>query len=56
VYFLQTGLRPDGDTAQGLMGELIENGYSKLTEADLKAIALYVRDLKPIRNQVLRKK
>jgi len=52
VYYLQTGLRPDGDSAQGLMAELIENGYTKLTEADLKAIATYLRGLKPIRNKV----
>jgi mono/diheme cytochrome c family protein len=48
VYYLQTGLDPQGDSAQGLMGELIENGYSKLTEQDLQAVATYLKALKPI--------
>ena len=52
VWLLQTGLKPDGDDVQGLMSELIENGYEYLTEADLQAIAVYLRSLKPIHNKV----
>jgi mono/diheme cytochrome c family protein len=52
VWFLQTGLKPDGDDTQGLMSELIENGYKHLTEADLQAIAVYLRAQKPIHNKV----
>jgi len=56
VYYLQTGLDPGGDSAQGLMGELIENGYTKLTEGDLRAIAAYLKALKPIVNRLEKKK
>ncbi len=56
VYYLQTGLDPEGDTAQGLMGELIDHGYTKLAESDLQAIATYLKALKPIRNRLEKKK
>jgi mono/diheme cytochrome c family protein len=54
-YYLETGTNPDGDVAEGLMGELIENGYSKLTESDLTAIATYLKALKPIKNKLEKK-
>ncbi len=44
VFALQTGMKPDGDFLGGSMGHVIENSTSKLTEADLKAIALYLLD------------
>jgi cytochrome c553 len=34
------------------MSELIENGYKHLTEADLQAVAAYLRTLKPIHNKI----
>jgi hypothetical protein len=34
------------------MSELIDNGYKHLTEADLRAIAVYLQSLKPISNKV----
>jgi mono/diheme cytochrome c family protein len=52
VWFLQSGFKPDGDDTQGLMSELIEQGYNHLTEADLRAIAAYLRTLQPIHNKV----
>jgi mono/diheme cytochrome c family protein len=52
VWFLQTGLKPDGDDTQGLMSEQITSGYKYLSEADLRAIAVYLRALQPIRNKV----
>ncbi|RMF87744.1 MAG: cytochrome C [Nitrospinota bacterium] len=55
VWFLQTGFKPDGDDAQGLMAEMIEQGYRHLSEADLTAIAVYLRSLPPIRHKVLAK-
>lgn len=55
VWFLQTGLKPDGDDAQGLMSVVIENGYKHLPEADLRAIAVYLRSLPPMRNKVVKK-
>jgi mono/diheme cytochrome c family protein len=52
VWFLQTGFKPDGDDVQGLMSELIEHGYEHVPEDDLRAIAVYLLALKPIRNKV----
>lgn len=52
VWFLQTKSKPDGDDAQGLMSELIDHGYKYLPEADLRAIAVYLRALTPIHNKV----
>lgn len=52
VWYLQTGLKPDGDDTQGLMNGLIEHGYQHMPEDDLKAIAVYLRSLKPIVNKV----
>ena len=55
VWFLQTGLKPDGDDVQGLMSVVIHNGYKHLPEADLRAIAVYLRSLQPIRHKVVKK-
>jgi hypothetical protein len=52
TWFLQMNLLPDGDSSQGLMAELIDKGYQHLSEADLKAIAFYLRSLPPIENDV----
>jgi mono/diheme cytochrome c family protein len=54
VWYLQTGLKPDGDDPQGLMSIVIENGYKHLSEPDLRAIAVYLRSLPPIRNKVVK--
>lgn len=53
VWFLQMGLKPDGDDTQGLMSELIETGYSHLSESDLEAIAAYIQSLPAIHNEVV---
>lgn len=55
VWYLQTGIKPDGDDTQGLMSELIEHGYKHLTETDLRAIAVYLRSVPPVRNKVTKK-
>jgi mono/diheme cytochrome c family protein len=55
VWFLQTGFKPDGDDAQGLMSVMIDNGSKHLPEADLRAIAVYLRSLPPIHNKVVKK-
>jgi len=55
VWFLQTGLKPDGDDTQGLMSEMIEHGFEHVPEADLRAIAVYIRAVEPIANKVVRK-
>ncbi len=35
-----------------LMAEVIDRGYKHLEESDLKAIAVYVKSLEPIENDV----
>jgi len=52
TWFLQWGLKPDGNDTQGLMGEIIEHGYQQLTAEDLEAMAVYLESLPPIENQV----
>ena len=49
-WFLETGVKPDGDDVQGLMGEMIENGHQHLTAADRKALWEYLQSLPPIEN------
>lgn len=56
VYYLQTGFKPDGDDTQGLMAELIDNGYQYMSRADLEALAAYLRSLPPMVNQVAAEK
>ena len=51
-YFLQTGMKPDGDDTQGLMGEVIEFGYQNMQEDDLHALAEYLLSLEPISNEL----
>ena len=55
--FLESGLKPDGDAAQGLMDEVINGtgtigGYKNLTKADRLAIARYLKAVPPVRNKV----
>ena len=40
VWYLQTGIDPDGDNAQGLMKEVIESGYQHAPEGDLRRRAV----------------
>lgn len=42
TFYLQTGVKPDGDVAGGAMSEVIFESTSYLTEEDLGAIALYL--------------
>ena len=49
-YFLETGMKPDGDYTQGLMAEVIEHGYYYLRVEDLDAVAEYLISLLPINN------
>lgn len=59
AWYLATGNRPDGDVAEGLMGEVIEGtaaGYKDLTKADLLAIAKYLKSIPAVKSRVERKK
>lgn len=48
TYYLQTGALPDGDYAGGAMAEVIDNGLTHLPEEDLRAIAVYLKTLRPL--------
>jgi mono/diheme cytochrome c family protein len=48
VTILQLGLTPDGDFMGGAMTDVIKNDTSKLTDADVRAIAVYLKDLPPL--------
>jgi mono/diheme cytochrome c family protein len=52
---LKSGMKPDGDSVGGSMGEVVKNSTSKLSDADVKAIVAYLRSLKPIMNTVRKK-
>lgn len=45
MEFLLTGLTPDGDSAAGMMHEIINNSTSQLTPEDLAAVMAYLRSL-----------
>ncbi|HKJ23881.1 MAG TPA: cytochrome c [Myxococcota bacterium] len=51
-WYLETGIKPDGDDTQGLMAEVIEHGFSHVPKADLAAIAEYLRSIPPIDHEV----
>lgn len=46
--FLQIGLTPDGDFVGGAMTDVVNNDTGKLTDADVRAIAVYLKDLPPL--------
>ncbi|MFT5180469.1 MAG: mono/diheme cytochrome c family protein [Alphaproteobacteria bacterium] len=48
VSFLQIGIKPDGDFAGGAMTDVIEDATGKLTDADVAAIAIYLKSLPAI--------
>lgn len=52
IWYLETGIKPDGDDTQGLMSEVIEHGYSKMAAEDLRAIAVYLQSIDGIENRV----
>lgn len=52
AFFLRTGFKPDGDDVQGEMREAIEDGLRHLTQADLEAMAVYLRAVPAVRNAV----
>lgn len=52
VWYLETGLKPDGDDTQGLMSEVIRHGYANLPRADREAIAVYLKTVPAIENRV----
>ncbi len=49
---LKTGLTPEFDSVGGAMGEVIDQGTSKMTDEDLEAIIAYLFSLAPIDNEI----
>lgn len=48
VELLESGFDPDFDVVGGLMGEVVNESTSHLTEADRRAIAVYLKSLTPL--------
>ena len=44
-YFLDIGMRPDGDSTDSVMGAIVDNSTSKLTREDRIAIATYLKSV-----------
>ena len=54
--YLETGNKPDGDAAGGLMAEVIDGtaaGYKHLTKQDRLAIARYLKTIPAVRNKIV---
>jgi mono/diheme cytochrome c family protein len=49
---LLKGDKPDGDTVQGLMAEVIEAGYKRMKKEDALAIADYLKSVPPVANKI----
>jgi len=49
---LLTGTKPDLDNAQGLMAEVVEAGYKRMTKEDALAIADYLKSVPAIKNKI----
>ncbi len=52
TFFLKTGTKPDWETADGVMGEAVADGYKYLTDEDIRAIARYINTLPAIENHI----
>lgn len=50
------GMLPDGDFVGGGMAENVTNTTSKWSKEDMAAVIVYLKSLRPIRNQVKKKK
>lgn len=45
---LKSGTLPDGDSYGSLMADVVANGTASLSDADRRAIAVYIKSLKPL--------
>jgi len=53
---LQSGMLPDSDFVGSEMGEVGDQATSKMSDADINAMIVYLRSLPPIHNAVESKK
>ena len=56
VYYFETGITLSGDSSGGKMAGIIDDSLSKLPASDRRAIAAYLLSLKPVENQLKKKK
>ncbi len=52
AFLLKTGILPDGDVVGSLMGQVVDHSTSRLSDADIGAIVVYLRALRPIPNRI----
>jgi mono/diheme cytochrome c family protein len=57
VQLLHTGMKPNMDNVQGMMGEMIDGvgggpGYAKVPDAELRSIAKYLKTVPPVHHEV----
>lgn len=52
VDYLEIGMKPDGDFAEGAMAEVIENSTGALSAADRRAIAIWLVTLAPVEARI----
>jgi len=50
--FFDRGIKPDGSSASGRMAEVLGSSSMRLTPADKRALATYLKSLRPIRSDV----
>lgn len=55
LYFLETGMLPDGDFTGGAMADVIDNSTSRLTREDRQALAHYLRTVPSAQDKPERK-
>jgi mono/diheme cytochrome c family protein len=53
---LKSGMLPDGDFVGGAMTDVVNHGTSHLADEDVRAIVVYLKSVKPVRNKVEKKK
>ena len=57
IQLIHSGMKPNFDNVQGLMAEVVDGygggpGYSAAPDSDLRAIAVYLKTIAPIRNRI----
>lgn len=52
AHLLLTGTKPDLDNVQGLMAEIVDQGYKSMSKDDALAIADYLKSIPPIKNSI----
>ena len=53
---LKSGMQPDADFVGGQMGEVVDENTGRLTDADRRALIVYLRSLPPVHHQVRKAK